>query len=46
MKYTEPVAIRISPQQLEDLKKIADRTETSVSAIIRQAIKAFLVDNV
>lgn len=42
MKYTEPIALRISKEQHEGLKAIAEKSETSVSAIIRQAIRQIL----
>ena len=42
MKYTEPIALRISKEQLKGLKDIAEKSETSVSAIVRQAIRQIL----
>lgn len=42
MKYTEPIALRISETQSKELKKLAEESETSVSAIIRQAIRQLL----
>ncbi len=41
----QPYQIRIEPTMLEQLKKLADKNDTSVNHEIRQAIKKRLQEN-
>ena len=41
-RYTEPIALRITEQQKAKLEVLAEQNESSVSAIIRIAIRQYL----
>ena len=42
MKYRTTVTLRLSDSKYEELKEIAERLETSISSIIRQAVNLYL----
>lgn len=45
MKYDKLTTLRLDPNKYEALKQLADKKETSVGSLIRQAISQYLRDN-
>lgn len=45
MKYDKLTTIRLDPNKYEVLKSLADKKETSVGSLIRQAISQYLLNN-
>lgn len=45
IRYTEKVAVSFTPEQLQQLKEIAERTGDTVSGILRRLAIQFIDDN-
>lgn len=42
LKYSEKIAVSFTPEQIQDLKRIADETGDSVSGILRRLALKFI----